>query len=64
MNQIIGVIIIIFILCSSLTQILLRAETRDTIIAAIKDSGCSSHPHRVIEQSNKQIKDTYVKWGG
>jgi len=31
--------------------------------AAIKDSGSSCHPQRVIEQSNKQIKDTYVKWG-
>ena len=27
------------------------------ILAAVKDSGCSTHPHKVIEQ--KQIKDTY-----
>ena len=26
-------------------------------VAAISDSGCSTHPHKVIEQ--KQIKDTY-----
>ena len=25
--------------------------------AAISDNGCSTHPHKVIEQ--KQIKDTY-----
>lgn len=32
--------------------------------AAIKDSGCSTHPHKVIEQKDIQIKDTYVKWEG
>ena len=36
---------------------LLDVERTDQILAAIKDSGCSTHPHKVIEQ--KQIKDTY-----
>lgn len=54
-------IVIIFgliaIQCLTIGDHFMAKRYQAQTIAAIRDSGCSTHPRKVIEQ--KQIKDTY-----
>lgn len=62
MNNVQWVILVALITIFSILDERTAIDRGDQILAAIKDHGSSCHPQRVIEQ--KQIKDTYVKWGG
>lgn len=43
MNNSAAMIIIIFLCLMNISQVVLRAESRATIIAAIEDNGCASY---------------------
>ena len=43
MNNSAAIIIIIFLCLMNMSQVVLRAESRATIIAAIEDNGCASY---------------------
>ena len=52
-----AMIIIVFLCLSNIGQVILRAESRATIIAAIEDNGCASHQPPAPE--HKQRIETY-----